>query len=214
MVGGIFFFSFSFFPPFSFFFFFLFGIIFIVMDQEEVITESKVRSKDAAKKKKRWEREIQSGRKIQAKALSCGSQKRENRVISRGIAWTVSCWLAAPVCCLLLWWNTESNLERGGFVYMAYTSTLHSITEQSQGRNSRQEPGGRNWSRGCGGTLPVMASSSWLALSASLYNSGPPPLSQGWYHLQWRSEDSCISSRVRTQSWDLVLTEPSHWPLS
>lgn len=52
MVGGIFFFSFSFFPPFSFFFF-LFGSLRRVRDQEEVITESKVRSKDAAKKKKR-----------------------------------------------------------------------------------------------------------------------------------------------------------------
>lgn len=53
MVGGIFFFSFSFFPPFSFFFFFIFGSLRRVRDQEEVITESKVRSKDAAKKKKR-----------------------------------------------------------------------------------------------------------------------------------------------------------------
>jgi hypothetical protein len=55
---------------------------------------------------------------------------------------------------LLLFWNTmtKCNLMKKWFI-SSNTSTSQSITEECQDRNTRQEPGGRNWSRGHGGKL-------------------------------------------------------------
>ena len=47
---------------------------------------------------------------------------------------------------------TKSNLGRKWYI-LAYMSWSQSIIERSQGRNSGQEPGGRNRSRSHGGTL-------------------------------------------------------------
>lgn len=67
----------------------------------------------------------------------------------------------------------KSSLQRR--VYLIYTSQC--ITETSQDRNWRQEPGHKNWSRPHRGMLPAnlhsMAGSAYF-----LIQSGPPAL--GW----------------------------------
>lgn len=48
--------------------------------------------------------------------------------------------------------NTESKVRRKGLI-SAYISVYQSITEGNRDRNSRDEPGGKNWVRGHGGVL-------------------------------------------------------------
>ena len=67
--------------------------------------------------------------------------------------------------------------------------------EVKQGRHS----GGRNWSRGHGGTLHRSACFSWLAQPAFLYNPGP--FAQRWYCAQW-TMPSCICHE--SQTWPMV----------
>ena len=72
--------------------------------------------------------------------------------------------------------------------------------EVKQGRHS----GGRNWSRGHGGTLHVSACFSWLALPVFLYNPGP--FVQLWYYTQWiRPSCNCHES----QTWPMIYRSTS-----
>lgn len=67
----------------------------------------------------------------------------------------------------------KSNLGRDGFKWLTHPWS-QSITKESQDRKSRQEPGDRDWNRGCGGAL-LTRLVPCITKPAFSYHKRPPP---------------------------------------
>lgn len=80
----------------------------------------------------------------------------------------------------------------GKGLFHVITLRYHWVTGESQGRNLRQEPRGRNWSWEPGGPLPTASILSAVSLYF-LYNSGPPV--QGGTSHDGLGPDSSVASQ-------------------
>lgn len=85
-------------------------------------------------------------------------------------------------CCDKTQWPKAAWGRKG--LFHLTTLRLHSVTERSQDRSSRQEPSGRNWSRSPGemtntGWFPMAYSACFLLQPQTTYPGFAPP-TMGW----------------------------------